>query len=175
MLKRSNASASPPQDRSLDNRVVQVEFSRDDDFVRNRPGSVGAYDPQPAKDVSVAVADCRVGTAIDLDALPLYVVFVVKKHASPIAAKANSANARQGPRVASSRLRETPEQVRFFGVIDWAMTSAVNAWFAIDATALPFLDHRAKRSAAWRAHRKTSRWMTALLRSSSVETLISCT
>lgn len=103
MLKRSTASASPSQDRSLDDGVVQVEFSRDDDLVRNGPRRVRAYEPQPAKHFAVAVAHGLTGTAIDLDALPLYVVLVVKKHAISVLAKSGSANARLRPRVEPKR------------------------------------------------------------------------
>src|SRR5262245_54659896 len=51
------ALATAPQHPSLDRGVVQVEFSRDDDLVRNGRGTVRASEPQLAKDLTVSIAD----------------------------------------------------------------------------------------------------------------------
>src|SRR5215468_6912699 len=81
MPNASLAFANPPQDHSLNGAVVQVEFSRDDDFARSLRGTVRASALQRAKDFSASVGDGRIGSAT-VSAVPLHAVIVTKKHAS---------------------------------------------------------------------------------------------
>src|SRR5262245_57731193 len=159
------ALVTTPQHPSLDRGVVQVEVSRDDDLVRNGRGTVRASEPQLAKDLTVSIADGRAGTATHLDAFPFSAVFVVKDHAASSFTWWNVVA--PGPRSIQRRGATTRR-----GLVKNAESITTTR---VGRRCRPLRDQFVRRAAAWRAQRKTHRWITASSRSSSVATMISCT